>query len=112
MPARRHRLYLCPRVNGKPGWIMDFPIWWDLQEFFQKYRDRQIDTGNPFYVDYGLLLTLGEAMAWDRQCRETFTQSREDIPDKIVDAMHHFEKKLKTTSWVIVESYEWESGMG
>lgn len=111
MPAYRHRVYLCPERNGQPGWIMDFPLWWDRSEFFKKYGDRRIDTGNPIYVDYGLLLTQGEALAWDKQCREAFTQDPSSRPARIVEAMHHWETRLKTTSWVIVESYEWESGM-
>jgi hypothetical protein len=91
---------------------MDFPIWWDRREFFKKYGNREIDTGNPFYVDYGLLLTRGEALAWDRHCREAFTQDPGRDQAMFTEAMHHLETRLKTTSWVIVESYEWESGMG
>jgi hypothetical protein len=90
---------------------MDFPAWWDRSEFFEKYGDRRIDTENPFYVDYGLLLTPGEAMAWDRQCRNAFAQDNRNRPDTIIEAMHLWEERLKTTGWVIVESYEWESGM-
>ncbi len=66
MPAYRERIYICPGENGQPAWILDFPLWWDRGAFFKKYGDRQIDTGNPFYVDYGLLLTGSEANAWDK----------------------------------------------
>jgi hypothetical protein len=63
MPAYRERVYVCPDQSGQPGWIVEFPEWWDRREFFTKYADRQIDTGNPIYVNYGLLLTQWEA--WD-----------------------------------------------
>ena len=109
MPARRERIYNCPNKNGQPAWILDFPLWWDRREFFKKYRDREIDTGNPFYVDYGLLLTGGEAKAWDKRSREAFSadfRRREHI----VEAMDQLDSKLSTASWVIVESSEWESG--
>lgn len=111
MPAYRERVYLCPAEHGQPGWIMDFPVWWDRRAFFEKYGDRRIDTGNPFYVDYGLLLTRGEALVWDAQCREAFAQDPRNTLGRIVDAMRQWEVKLKATSWVIVESYEWESGL-
>jgi hypothetical protein len=29
----------------------------------------------------------------------------------VVEAMERLESMLKTASWVIVESYEWESGL-
>jgi len=74
-------------------------------------RDRRIDTGNPAYVDYGLLLTQWEAWAWDKQCREAFAQDPRTKLAVVGEAMRQWETMLKTASWVIVESYEWESGM-
>jgi hypothetical protein len=47
---------------------MEFPFWWNRPEFFKVYGDRQVDTGNPNYVDFGYLLTSGEAIAWDENC--------------------------------------------
>ena len=108
MPAYRERIYICPSDNGQPAWILDFPLWWDRGAFFKKYGDRKIDTGNPFYVDYGLLLTGGEANAWDKRCREAFAG---DLQPHVVDAMRRLESILGTASWVIVESFEWESGL-
>jgi hypothetical protein len=111
MPVYRERVYLCPRENGQPGWIKDFPLWWDRRAFFEKYKDRMIDTGNPFYVDYGLLLTMGEAMAWHKRCLESFSRDPESKKVHFVESLAWWEAKLKETSWVIVESYEWESGL-
>jgi hypothetical protein len=111
MPAYRERVYICPTQNGQTGWIVEFPAWWDRGEFFKRYGDRQIDTGNPIYVDYGLLLTLGEARAWDLRCRELFAQDPRSQSPAIGEAMRQWETMLKDASWVIVESYEWESGM-
>ena len=111
MPAVSYRIYLCPSKSGKPGWIMDFPVWWDRVEFFKKYGQRQIDTGNPIYVDYGLLLTVWEARVWDEACRESFAQDPRSRQQRTIDAMQQLETRLKATSWVIVESYEWESGL-
>jgi hypothetical protein len=90
---------------------MEFPYWWDRDSFFQKFVDRKIDTGNPFYVEYGLLLTGGEARQWDKQCREAFTGQAGNLKPHITGAMDRFETTLKMASWVIVESFEWESGL-
>jgi hypothetical protein len=111
MPAYRERIYLCPAQNGQPVWIREFPVWWDRGEFFKKYGERRIDTGNPIYVDYGLLLTMGEAYTFDKQCREAFAQDPRGRRVEIGKAMQQWETMLKSVQWVIVESYEWESGL-
>ncbi len=90
---------------------MDFPVWWNRRDFFKKYGERQIDTGDLVYVDYALLLTVWEASVWDKQCRASFTQDPRSQQKKIVEKMRQLETRLKSTSWVIVESYEWESGL-
>jgi len=112
MPAYRQRVYICPEQSGQPAWIMEFPLWWNRQEFFEKYGERQFDTGNPFYVDYALLLAGWEALAWDKSCREQFAQDPHSQEPFFVEAMQRWETLLKESSWIIVESYEWESGLG
>jgi hypothetical protein len=117
MPARSERIYLCPRENGQPGWIMDFPEWWNRSGFFEKYGSfdrhdsRWFDTGNPWYVDYAMLLTMGEAAAWDRECRKAFVQDPRRQQARITEAMRLLEERLNSATWVIVESYEWDSGL-
>ena len=53
----------------------------------------------------------GEALAWDRRCREAFAQDPRSKQTVVIEAMRQWDKLLKGTSWVIVESYEWESGL-
>lgn len=111
MPTYRERVYICPAQDGQPGWIMAFPVWWDRSAFFKQYGGRQIDTGNPSYVDYGLLLTSWEAQAWDEKSRVVFAQDPRSELVEVVEVMTVWEARLKMASWVIVESYEWESGL-
>jgi hypothetical protein len=111
MPAYRERVYICPAQNGQPGWIMDFPVWWDRRAFFKKFGERQIDTGNPFQVNYALLLTDWEAKAWDEQCRKQFAQDPRIQSAIVKDAMRELDAMINSASWIIVESYEWESGL-
>lgn len=111
MPAYRERIYICPNEDGQPIRKSDFPLWWERGAFFKKYGDRRIDTGNPFYVDYGLLITSSEANAWDKQCREAIAGDPLSQKPHIVEAMNRLESMLSKASWVIVESSEWESGL-
>ena len=111
MPARTERIYIYPAEVGQPGQVMHFPLWWDRRGFFEKYREREIDTGNPFYVDYVLLLTAGEAVAWDKFCREQDSSNQGSTPPKVLSDMQRLEAALKKAKWVIVESSEWESGL-
>jgi hypothetical protein len=91
---------------------MEFPLWWDRKEFFEQFGGRQIDTGHPIYLNYALLLAGWEAIAWDKRCREQFAQDARSPEPPLVERMRRWESWLDTASWVIVESYEWESGLG
>jgi hypothetical protein len=111
MPAYRERIYICAGEDGRPLRVVDFPTGWNRRAFFQQYGQRRIDSGNPFYVDDGLLLSAGEAMAWHQRCKEALADDPEGRAEHIVGAMERLESMLKTASWIIVESYEWESGL-
>jgi hypothetical protein len=111
MPSYRERVYLCPGESGLPVWVGQMPVWWDRRAFFEKFGGRRLDTGNPIYVDYALLLTQWEAITWDQQCRERFLDDGRSSQAAIKEAMRVWEGRLRAARWVIVESYEWESGM-
>ena len=111
MPARAERLCFFTGETGERERVMDFPLWWDRRAFFAKYGDRQIDTGNPFYVDYTYRLTPEEALAWDKKCRQKFSADPNSLKPHIVSAMQQLHSALKSAGWVVVESYEWESGL-
>ena len=111
MPARTERITLIPSDNKQPNKTIRFPIWWDRRGFFDKFRERELDTGNPFYVDYAYLLTAGEAMVWNKECHDAYIQQQANPPQRIVETMTQIEATLKKCRWVIVESVEWESGM-
>ena len=117
MPARSERIYLCPRESGHPGWVMEFPAWWDRAGFFarlgtfQQPGSRWFDTGNPWGVDYALLLTMGEAASWDERCRNAMGGSAQDQSADLFEAMQQLRARLADSQWVVVESHEWESGL-
>ena len=111
MPARNQRIYLVPGADAQPVRVMQFPLWWYQPGFSAKYGQRQIDTGNPFYYNLAFLLMGWEASAWDKHCREQFSHDPRSREPWFVSEMQRVESALNEAEWVIVESYEWESGL-
>jgi hypothetical protein len=108
MPARKEKLYIC---SNQGILKLEFPIWWERTDFLLKFAGREIDTQHPLYVNYAYLLTVGEAIAWDKQCKNGFYFSTSQDNTKVREDMDKLEFILKKSLWVIVESYEWESGL-
>jgi hypothetical protein len=111
VPARSERIFVFPDESGQPGLIMRFPAWWNRSEFFKIYSHREIDFGNPIDANFVWLLTSVEAMAWNKKCVEQYTPTPIDSETKVMEDMNKLDAVLKNASWVIVESYEWESGL-
>jgi hypothetical protein len=111
MPARSERIYVFPDQSGQPGLIMRFPLWWDRSEFFKRYSHREIDLGNPIDANFVFVLTSSEAIAWNKECAEQFSLTLINSRNRVVEDMSQMESALRNASWVIVESYEWESGL-
>lgn len=111
MPARSERLTIVPGAAGGPVRVVRFPAWWDRAAFIEAFKDREIDTGNPVDWNLAWLLSAGEAVAWDARCREAFAAGRPADQEKLRDEMRDFEAAMRGAAWVIVESYEWESGL-
>lgn len=111
MPARSERLYIFPDRNGDPCRIIPFPSWWDRGAFMDKYRKREIDTDNPIDANYVWLLTPGEAITWNKSCVGQFSKFHPGRESTILYETLELESLLRNASWVIVESYEWESGL-
>jgi len=110
MPARSERLYIVPARNGEACRIMPFPPWWDRIAFLKKYESREIDFDNPIDANYTWLLNAAEAMTWNENCKKRFSSNPGGASEFLND-MLKLESLLKDASWVIVESYEWESGL-
>jgi hypothetical protein len=111
MPAYRQRVYIYPEQDGAPCLAGEFPLWWRRVEFFETYGSRQIEIETLVDINYALLLTGGEARAWDARCRASFADGPSSGKPFIVQAMQEWDEMLAQARWVVVESYEWESGL-
>ncbi len=111
MPARTEMITVVPDRNGQPVRIMRFPLWWDRAAFIEKFRDRELDTGNPIDWNLAWLLSASEAAVWDDQCRAGCSMGPKDIGPQVLEEMGQLAALLRQGGWVIVESHEWESGL-
>ena len=111
MPARSERMYIFPDKNGEPCLIRPFPHWWNRGEFIKRYHHREIDLGNPIDTNYVWLLNSAEAITWNEKCKEDLSHNSVGSGQNISEDIHQLESALRKASWVIVESYEWESGL-
>jgi hypothetical protein len=111
MPARSETIQIVPEKSGQPSLILIFPYWWNRSAFFEKFRDRELDLGNPVDFNLAWLLSAAEATLWDEQCKKQFANSEIDPHTNIFREMGQLMDALRGASWVIVESREWESGL-
>lgn len=111
MPARSETIQIVPEKSGQPSLILKFPYWWNRAAFFEKFRDRELDLGNPIDFNLAWLLSAAEATLWDEQCKKQFPDSEVDAHPNIFSETGQLTDALKQASWVIIESNEWESGL-
>lgn len=111
MPARLERITVVPAAEGKPTRVVRFPSWWDKAAFFENFKAREIDTGNPIDWNLAWLLSAAEAAAWDDRCQAAFSMNPKGVDPLVLEEMGQLAALLRQAGWVIVESYEWESGL-
>lgn len=111
MPARRVMVRIIPKKAGRPCLVRDFPSWWDRGAFFENFKDRELDLGNPIDWNLAWLLSATEAVLWDENCRKAFRGPQPGDPAGLEDDMRALADVLREASWVVVESREWESGL-
>lgn len=111
MPARCETVCIIPEKPGRPCLVRGFPSWWDRGAFFENFRDRELDLGNPIDWNLAWLLSATEAQLWDEKCRKAFRGPQPGDPAGLEDDMRALADALREASWVVVESREWESGL-
>lgn len=111
MPARSERITVVPEKSGQSIRIMHFPLWWDRGAFFERYKEREVDLGNPIDANYAWLLSATEAAVWDERSKREFSRDPRAGDPNVIEEMRRWESALIQAAWIIVESYEWESGL-
>jgi hypothetical protein len=111
MPARSERITIVPAKDGRPVRSLRFPSWWDRGAFSEKFKAREIDTGNPIDWNLAWLLSAPEAAAWNERCRGALPSAPIAASPAVQEEARQLEALLRDAAWVIVESVEWESGL-
>lgn len=111
MPARTVRITVVPDQNGQRIQVLDLPTWWDRGAFFEKFKARELDLGNPIDWNLAWLLSAAEAIVWDEKCRKEYESQALASDVSVAEEMRRLASALRLASWVVVESREWESGL-
>jgi hypothetical protein len=111
MPARSERITVVPDESGLPARTMRFPFWWNRAAFFERFKAREIDTGNPIDWNLAWLLSGAEADVWNDLSKAEFSKDPRNEEPAVQEEMCQTGSLLRQAAWVIVESYEWESGL-
>ena len=116
----REWVWIVPREDGPASRSFFGPLWWfcttTAPVFAERFWSRFRDTGNPLWVDYVGLLSGDEARAWNDEATALFIQERRSSSSRGLNAwerehMAEFARWLSQAVWVVVFSYEWESGL-
>lgn len=110
MPSRQECIHIYSGIPEQKNLTIDFPAWWDRNTFFFRYGDRKLDTGNPYYVNYAYKLSVEEAIEFDKLSIKKTYPNLNYIRPLVKINIDNFRSHLKNATWVIIESYEWESG--
>ncbi len=114
------RVWVVPKEAGNACAIFRGPWWWDRNtlapEYLELYAARYIDTNNPFWMDSVRLFSGDEARAMDKVAREGYrAYCREFFGRGLrrpeIQEMARFSRALKRAEWVVIYTYEWESGL-
>ena len=81
----------------------DFPDW--HQKDFMDYKNLHFRIVGDYYVDFAAVLNFEEFLQFHA------LHYKEENWDTSVSKFLHNKGKQKVFSWVIVEIYEWESGL-
>lgn len=113
-------VWVVPKEAGDACAIFEGPWWWDqvtlTPEYLDLYAARSIDTNNPFWMDSVRLFSGDEARAVDRVARERYRAYCREFYGRglrrpEIQEMARFRRALKQAVWVVIYTYEWESGL-
>ena len=90
---------------------MALPLWWDRNEFMKRFQHLETDSGNPLDANYSWALKPAEAIAWNEESLARFIRDPRSRETDVAESMRELTAMLSKASRVVVESYEWESGM-
>jgi len=115
------RIVGVPVQNDRPVWTVDHVHWWRIEDFIGKkgeIKDPRFreSVDRTMYLDYVGIFNLEEFIQLNDGYRKAF------LADTVKGILHEeqlkrmaqidaYLRQRQDTKWVLVEQYEWETGM-
>jgi hypothetical protein len=115
------RIIGVPVSNDSPVWTVAHILWWRIEDFIGKKgeindpRFRE-SVDRTLYLDYVGIFNLEEFIQWNDGFKRDFLadEKRKTIHEaqrQLMEQVDAYIRKRLDTKWVLVEQYEWETGM-
>jgi hypothetical protein len=96
-----------PRDSGMPVWTVDMPNWWNTAELKAELPFRTISEDG--YIDEVVIISVHEA----RKLQNRFRSHADQFEASKVEKLDGFlAKSPPETRFILLNIYEWESGLG
>jgi hypothetical protein len=103
-----------PVEDGASCWSFDNIFWWDMNLVRERLPVREI-VDATLYQDYVVIMTPAEAIEWNRSFSDSYRKAHAAAGACDNDAIDRLGQRLESTRdamrWIVVERYEWESGL-
>ncbi|RME80108.1 MAG: hypothetical protein D6775_16975 [Caldilineae bacterium] len=120
--VHRGQVWLVPDEAGEAAAVVEGPLWWQITDevrraFVERFADRFVDESNPLWSDYVHVLTGEEARAFDELAQRLTREYVERAGSarywyrEVRPRMKRLAEVLERAVWVVVYTYEWESGL-
>ena len=120
--ATRIRIIGVPVQGNREVWVVDHVLWWPVEKYVQKIGHGDAVPGfresvdSTLYLDYVGIFNKEEFVRLnDSHKAEFLADARRNLvhaeQQKRMKEMDDLLKQRHDIKWILVEQYEWESGM-
>ncbi|MFZ5856326.1 MAG: hypothetical protein ACOYZ6_05810 [Chloroflexota bacterium] len=120
--ATRIRIIGVPVQGNREVWVVDHVLWWPVEKYVQEIGHEDAIPGfresvdSTLYFDYVGIFNKEEFVRLNDSHKAEFLADARRKPvhaeqQKRMSDIDDYLKQRQDTKWILVEQYEWESGM-
>ena len=116
--AFRVRVVGVPVQDGSAVWVVDYVLWWPVDDYIGRNARPEFreSVDSSLYLDHVGIFNKEEFIRLNDEYKASFlaNPAKKQIhaeQQKRMDVVDQHLKKHLDTKWILVEQYEWESGM-
>lgn len=120
--ATRIRITGVPVQNNHAVWVVDHVLWWPVDEYVGKIGREDAVSGfresvdSTLYLDYVGIFNKEEFIRLNDGYKSRYLANPAKKPlhadqQKVMGVVDDHLKQRQDIKWILVEQYEWESGM-